>query len=77
MANRGFRGLGPCVEAVRPPRRLSYYNVTATLWGYSGQPLESLLGVIRVPRHPGGMPSPKPGLAWGERQRDPQAEGER
>ena len=28
---------------------LSYYNVTATLWGYSGQPLESLLGVILVP----------------------------
>ena len=25
---------------------LSYYNVTATLWGCSVQPLESLLGVI-------------------------------
>ena len=42
---------------------LSYYNLTATLWGYSGQPLESLLGVILVPRHPGGTPSPRSGIA--------------
>ena len=48
-----------------PSTPLSYYNVTATLWGYSGQPLESLLGVILVPRHPGGTPSPKPGSSLG------------
>ena len=49
LANRGFRGLGPCVEGYGPSTPLLYYNVTATLWGCTGQPLESLLGVILVP----------------------------
>jgi hypothetical protein len=42
--------------------------------GYSGQPLQSLSGVILVPRHPGHRQSR--GRAWVEWQRRPQVEGE-
>ena len=47
-ANRGFRGLGPCVEG-RPPRRYRITTSRPRYGGYSGQPLKSLLGVILVP----------------------------
>jgi hypothetical protein len=36
-ASRALVSLGVEAAASTP---LSYYNVTATLWGYSGQPLE-------------------------------------
>ena len=47
-AKPGLLGLGNCVEG-DSSTPLSYYNHTATLWGYRGQPLESLRGVILMP----------------------------
>ena len=35
--NRGFKAWGSwCGGGLLPPRALSYYNLTATLWGYRG-----------------------------------------
>ena len=44
----GLLGLGP-VEGDYTSTPLSYYDLGAMPWGYRGQPLESLRGVILMP----------------------------
>ena len=81
----GLLGFGVLVVEAATSTPLSYYNVTATLWGCSGQPLESLPGVILVPLQ---KPSARSlrcnrcecigegrGRDWGEWVDLPQAEG--
>ena len=75
LANRGFRGLGPCVEGVRTLHAAIVLQRHG-LWGSRGRPGES--GWVWSGCHgPGGTPSPKPGSNLVEWQRSSQVEGKR